>query len=112
MQGPGKTFDTSINWEEIDRRLSDDAVSLMADLSGSKQAKDDGGSAFPFEGGENNNFQPCYGMSLRDYFAAKAVTGLLADHVARIEGLNMTPVGSVAEYAYALADAMLRERAK
>lgn len=52
------------------------------------------------------------GMTLRDYFAAKAASGLLSDHVARIEGLSMTPVSAVAEYAYALADAMLAERAK
>lgn len=52
------------------------------------------------------------GMSLRDYFAAKAMQGLLADHVARIEGLNLTPVGLIASYSYAIADAMLAERAK
>ncbi len=107
MQGPGKTFDTSINWEEIDRRLSDDAVSLMADLSGSKQAKDDGGSAFPFEGGENNNFQPCYGMTLRDYFAAKAMAAMI--HQVKIEWPDDKLIIMA---AYRMADGMLAERAK
>ena len=75
-----------------------------------------GGPAFPGEGlrdpksraGEFT--QPNQGMTLRDYFAAKAMNGLLADHVARIEGLNLTPVGLIASYSYSIADAMLAAR--
>ena len=47
------------------------------------------------------------GMSLRDYFAAAALTGSLASNVA------ITMIGSegvVARSCYALADAMLAER--
>ena len=55
------------------------------------------------------------GMTLRDYFAAKALTGMLAySHVNPSIGNyheNCTPA-AVAMDAYALADAMLAERAK
>jgi hypothetical protein len=34
--------------------------------------REDGGSAFPFEGGANNGNSPEGGMSLRDWFAANA----------------------------------------
>ncbi len=48
-----------------------------------------------------------HGMHLRDYFAAKAMQGLLAQSMG-------TALGSdpkfAAEYAYAMADAMLRAR--
>ena len=43
------------------------------------------------------------GMSLRDYFAAKALTGLLANSGA----LSLTP-GEHARTAYRIADAMLK----
>ena len=36
-------------------------------------------SAFPFEGGENNGYSPDGGMSIRAYFAAKAMQGLIAE---------------------------------
>ncbi len=48
------------------------------------------------------------GMSLRDYFAGKALQGLLA---APADEENMTLAG-FADDAYRLADAMLVERAK
>jgi hypothetical protein len=44
-----------------------------------------------------------WGMTLRDYFAAKAMTGLLT---AEIVGSNE----HVAEIAYRIADAMLKAR--
>jgi len=37
----------------------------------------DGGPAFPFEGGENNGSQPHGGMSLRAYLAGKALQGIM-----------------------------------
>jgi hypothetical protein len=46
-----------------------------------------------------------YGMTLRDYFAAKAVTGLLT---AEIVGEYSNE--HVAEIAYRIADAMLKAR--
>ena len=45
-------------------------------------------------------------LTLRDYFAAKALQGMLADST--FNG----PPEDVAELAYKMADAMLAERAK
>ena len=60
---------------------------------------EDGGPAFPREGH--------YGMTLRDYFAAKAMEGLLAQSQGTALG---STVEIAAEYAYAMADAMLKAR--
>lgn len=49
------------------------------------------------------------GMSLRDYFAAKAMQGLLAQSMGTAGGSD--PAHG-ALYAYAMADAMLKERDK
>jgi hypothetical protein len=46
------------------------------------------------------------GMTLRDYFAARALAGMMARGVLAGESLEVAPC------AYAYADAMLRERAK
>jgi len=63
----------------------------------------DGGPAFPNDGPDfRSNFT---GMSLRDWFAGQAVTGLLSTG-------DFATWGEVAEDAYAFADAMLAERAK
>jgi hypothetical protein len=45
------------------------------------------------------------GMDLRDYFAAKAVQGLLASD-------TFAPVEEFARRAYQIADAMMEERGK
>jgi hypothetical protein len=45
------------------------------------------------------------GMTLRDYFAGKALSGLLASEV-------NAPMGSFVSRAYRLADLMLEERDK
>jgi hypothetical protein len=60
--------------------------------------------AFPhkFQSGPNET-TICFGMSLRDYFAAKAMEAIMT----RSSG---TPFPSVANYAYAQADAMLKAR--
>ena len=63
-----------------------------------------GGLAFPFQcQGPTTGPEFYYGMSLRDYFAAKAMQSLLA-----CEGEASTK--SVAKAAYFIADAMLRAR--
>lgn len=65
--------------------------------------RDDGGPAFPVVGSDQCKDYP--GMPLRDYFAAKAMQGLLAaDHEYRLEPDH------IAELAYAQADAMLEAR--
>lgn len=70
----------------------------------------DGGPAFPCESSIIVNGKqvtvPAQGMTLRDYFAAAAMQGLLHDPKV---------CGTVAEYAnaaYQFADAMLAERTK
>ena len=65
----------------------------------------DGGPAFPSvgEGFGNPNYSTP-GMTLRDYFAAAALQGLLA-------AFNDCPdAGPFASMSYAMADAMLRAR--
>jgi len=65
----------------------------------------DGGPAFPTS---DPNYETKYageGMSLRDYFAAKAMQGLLACPMQPQSGPDM-----YARDAYALADAMLKAR--
>lgn len=64
--------------------------------------KETGGMAFPMY--FSDAIQPQGGMTLRDYFAAKAVVGLLDSSAGDYDWL--------AKQAYAAADAMLKERAK
>jgi len=85
-------------------------------------SKDIGGPAFPVSAPNYTQF----GMTLRDYFAAKALLGLIAEPVPRDRdgettvttmlrhaGATVsTPAHAFALCAYALADAMLAERAK
>lgn len=66
-----------------------------------------GGPAFPVLGLQDD--EDFNGMTLRDYFAAKALQGMLADPQVRIGG-NAT--AALVENAYEVADAMLAERAK
>jgi hypothetical protein len=88
-------------------------------------ARDDGGPAFPIERmaahgilahcgmpeGEAAYIEALAtmsrGMTLRDYFAAKAVNGLLAQSMGAARSSDPK---FAAEYAYALADAMLEAR--
>lgn len=53
-----------------------------------------------------------YGMTLRDYFAANALNGLLAHGVQRHEAGESARSDWYASTAYQIADAMLAERAK
>ena len=74
----------------------------------------DGGPAFPLAGFQDNE-GPVFGMSLRDYFAAKAMhtaARMLADTLD--EGCTLkegySEVQVIAAAAYKLADAMLVAR--
>lgn len=75
-----------------------------------------GGAAFPLEGSSKRNAQS--GMSLRDYFAAKAMQGMFAnDELLTRYGVMaqehlVDPEFLVSAAAYNLADAMLKERSK
>lgn len=75
----------------------------------------DGGPAFPCIDGSANYHQ--IGMSLRDYFAAKAMQGLLCN--SEVERYRQTIDGRVSEsrqieaisqMCYEMADAMLKSR--
>jgi hypothetical protein len=74
-----------------------------------------GGPAFPrapFEYIDNGSgldwaVREQSGMTLRDYFAAKAMQGLLAQSQGTALG---SAVEAAADYAYAMADAMLKAR--
>ena len=85
----------------------------------------DGGPAFPSLRELGDIATTDDGMALRDYFAAKAMQGLLAHHGVYEEEANhfslcskkearrresSVPVDRVAEYAYITADAMLAAR--
>jgi hypothetical protein len=65
--------------------------------------KYDGGSAFPLSRVTADTHRHQDGMTLRDYFAAAALTGLCAHSQA---------YPPVTEQAYNLADSMLRVRNK
>ena len=68
---------------------------------------EDGGPAFPLQS-IGPDFAPGYaGMSLRDYFAAKAMQGLLAQSCGTALGSDLI---HGAQYAYQMADAMLKAR--
>ena len=65
--------------------------------------KKDGGPAFPSHGTMGEVCE--HGMSLRDYFAAAALQGLLAN-------TSGTEVFDRVQSAYYLADSMIAEREK
>lgn len=75
---------------------------------------DDGGPAFPMCGepyGDPDDVRWTPGMTLRDYFAAKALAGMLANP----KWGEKLPAGEeecAAHWAYSFADYMLRARAK
>lgn len=66
--------------------------------------KTDGGWAFPMA--DTDKTYGTNGMSLRDYFAAMVMQGVLAGD------MPFKNNNHLAEIAYAAADAMLRERAR
>lgn len=71
-------------------------------------ANPEGGSAFPVVVPSPNEWHHDTGMTLRDYFAAKAMQSLV-NHVYS-DGCPGSPK-STAENAYFIADAMLEARA-
>lgn len=67
--------------------------------------KENGGSAFPCP--ETENYSPKFGMSLRDYFAAKAMQGFFTS---RNTYLDNDVIEAYARQSYVTADAMLKAR--
>ena len=75
--------------------------------------QNDGGPAFPGydiygDGKQHMAGRPHGGMTLRDYFAAKAMQGLLAS----LGQHDVTNLSELASNAWATADAMLKGRGK
>lgn len=66
----------------------------------------DGGPAFPVVFEHEEATAECHGMSLRDYFAAAALQGFMAQHTSG--GCLVDDL--YAKYAYDLADAMIKAR--
>jgi hypothetical protein len=76
-------------------------------------SKDDGGPAFPREGYSRDDAPGRRGMSLRDYFAARAICSVLQDPYFSEKADQMGYgefADEAAEEAYAVADAMLSFR--
>lgn len=74
-----------------------------------------GGPAFPYSGvhkGEKENLiVDSHGMTLRDYFAAKALSGWMASYPeSYLHPIVAGNADEVAKHSYMLADAMLRAR--
>jgi hypothetical protein len=72
-------------------------------------SRDDGGSAFPaeekIEYPSTSVIEYHQDMSLRDYFAAKALAGQI-----QFEGMEGSTPDHISAMAYELADAMLKAR--
>jgi hypothetical protein len=91
---------------------------LAADIAGRK--RDDGGPAFPVVStrleGEQGEYYPFVessgGMTLRDYFATKAMNGFCVGHARLRDEFDPKMYEMFSQHAYLIADAMLAERAK
>lgn len=69
-----------------------------------------GGLAFPLSGGQYLGEDRATGMSLRDYFAAQALTGVLQARALLNGPDSLGSQEDVAEECYELADAMIAQR--
>lgn len=72
-------------------------------------SKNDGGSAFPIP--LHQIWEKNHGMSLRDYFAAKAMQAWI-ETCKDFDGEDPSHADSLARVAYIQADSMLKEREK
>lgn len=68
---------------------------------------DNGGPAFPVAGSEHN--YPIEGMTMRDYFATKAMHGAIANNMFSDAGSDHE-IEWVVRLSYKYADAMLKAR--
>ncbi|EMA3643503.1 hypothetical protein U2T78_004319 [Providencia stuartii] len=72
-----------------------------------------GGAAFPASGHPDMQFVAQEGMSLRDYFAAKAMQGDFAaqsDEFGNYYEFTDEQLDNIAKFYYRMADAMLKAR--
>ncbi|WP_236232284.1 hypothetical protein [Pseudomonas juntendi] len=63
--------------------------------------------AFPVQASDYGGHGTCFGLTIRDYFAAKAMQGWSANPIPQDSSIQ-----EVAEWAYRQADAMLAARVK
>lgn len=92
----------------------------MKNVNDNSKKTNDGGPAFPLAVDINALWQKNDGMNLRDYFAAAALTGILADpqKTIQVEALSRKQDDDAfisktnAALAYCYADAMIAERDK
>ena len=71
-----------------------------------------GGPAFPTDSAQQNGASSYHyeGMSMRDYFASKAMQGILSGMLADGAEYNPDSARKTAAYAYFTADEMLKAR--
>jgi len=77
----------------------------------------DGGPAFPSWSGDGEKIAYVVGMSLRDYFAAAALQGIMSNPEVHATGLLTAGVKEVGteqlvQYAFFLASTMVKESQK
>jgi hypothetical protein len=70
--------------------------------------KNDGGPAFPIPSRQQGMYPGPEGMALRDYFAAKAMQGMIS--MSGTEVAQLCGTSRLSEAAYVIADAMLKAR--
>jgi hypothetical protein len=79
-------------------------------MTNEQTTPDDGGPAFPCEWDYiNSNRAVANGMTLRDYFAARAMQGELASQTGEAEW-HQGELPQLAAWSYKVADAMLKAR--
>ena len=71
-------------------------------------SRPDGGPAFPYTNCEDHGLSGGYGMSLRDYFAGRALQGILAGR--RNVPDKDFPMQDVVLASFEFADAMIAQR--
>lgn len=76
-------------------------------MSEEQKQIDTGGPAFPLNWEDKGEYW-AFGMTLRDYFAAKAMQGMIGGNWPT----NSADQENIAEFSYELADAMMKERDK
>jgi hypothetical protein len=87
----------------------------MGFAQGDVMTINDGGPAFPVNELDHVTGNICaqhVGLSLRDYFAAKAMTGIVASDEWHLDGqpADWVEVTDIALFSYQLADAMMKAR--
>lgn len=73
-----------------------------------ENSKPNNPNAFPYGYGTDNYDRSQDGMTLRDYFAAKAMQSII-NSVSSISGIGVS-VGTIVESSYTIADEMLKHR--